>query len=79
MNMLDSYSSHMGNDTSIRVKMSEVGVIMAAIISITTIACLRYLRMNAEDRNPIFANNHASTGISNTMPMDRHININVLI
>ena len=39
--MLTSYSSHMGKATSKSVKISEVGVINAAMIRMMTMACLR--------------------------------------
>ena len=59
----------MGVATSESVKTSDVGVIMAAMIRIMTIACRLYLRMKEEDMKPSLANNHAKTGISNTIPI----------
>ena len=71
--MLISYNTHIGNATSESVKTSDVGVIIAAITRIITMACLRYLRMKSAERKPNFANSHDSIGISKTMPIARHI------
>ena len=57
----------MGSETMKRVKMSEVGVMIAATTSIITMACFRYFFMNSAFRKPNFANIHATTGISNTI------------
>lgn len=56
--ILISYSNHIGNATSNSVKTSEVGVMVAATTRMTTMACLRYLRMKPAERNPNLANSH---------------------
>lgn len=67
--MLTSYNNHIGNTTSDNVNKSDVGVITAAITSMITMACLRYLHMKSADSNPNLANNYERIGISKTNPM----------
>ena len=60
-----------GTKTAIIVGMSDVGVIKAASIKITTMACLLYLRINAGVIMPIRLIKYTTTGISNTKPNAR--------
>ena len=52
--ILNSYSPHIGSATNDSVKMSDVGLIMAATTRITTIACLRYFYLNFFSSHAIF-------------------------
>lgn len=62
----------MGIETIVNVNTSDVGVMMAAIINVTTMACLLNLRNKLLLINPNFASNHAMIGISNRMPIMAH-------
>ena len=72
-NILISYKIHIGKDTRVNVNISDVGVMIAAIIRIITIACFLYLRMNPFEIKPSFPKSQQSTGISNTIPIAIHI------
>ena len=76
INTLTSYNPHIGNATNDKVNTSEVGVITATT-RMTTMACLRYLRMKSAERNPNFANNHDRIGISKTNPIANDMVISV--
>lgn len=67
--MLISYNITIGKLTTKSVNISDVGVIMAAIIKIATYECLRYLRIMSDERMFIFPNSQESRGISKTIPM----------
>lgn len=69
----------MGNATKDKVNTSDVGVIMAEIINITIIECLRKRRINPTDNMPSLAINQHKTGNSNTIPIKTLIISNVPI
>ena len=77
--MLISYSAPIGRLTTRSVKMSDVGVIMAAIVNIATYECRRYLRIISDERIFIFPKSQESSGISKTMPIanDNMIRVSV--
>lgn len=77
--ILTSYNSHMGNATTDNVNMSDVGVIMAAIINMAIMACLRKRFINPADNISSFANSQQSTGSSNRIPIHAHISSKVSI
>ena len=77
--MLISYNSHIGNATINSVKASVVGVIIAAMISIATIAWRRIERIILRLTSPIRPKSQLTTGSSNTIPITRLIIISVSI
>ena len=75
--MLASYSSHIGNATIRSVKASVVGVIIAAITKMATMACLRHIRITEALRSPILPKSQLTTGSSKTIPITSVIVSNV--
>ena len=71
--MLASYSSHIGNATIRSVKASVVGVIIAAITKMATMACLRHIRIIEALRSPILPRSQLTTGSSKMIPITRLI------
>ena len=67
----------MGNDTSSRVNTSDVGVMIAAMARILTMAWRRYRRMKVAEIKLNLASNQHRMGISKTMPIIKFIIISV--
>lgn len=66
---LISHKPYIGKKTANNVNGSPVGVINPAVINNTTIACRRYFLKKPRVSKPIFPNNHANNGNSNTAPI----------
>ena len=77
--MLTSYSIPIGRLTTTSVKISDVGVIMAAMVNIATYECRRYLRIISDERIFIFPKSQESSGISKTIPIANDSMIRVSI
>ena len=69
--MLISYSSQIGSETMMSVMISAVGVMMAAMMRMATIAWRRYSLIHDAFNMPKRASSHEMTGISKTMPKTR--------
>lgn len=71
--MLLSYNSHIGSETMRSVKMSDVGVMTADMMRITTMAWRRKRLIHSARSIPKRARSQQTTGISKTMPKARLI------
>lgn len=65
--------------TSNKVNISDVGVMIAAITSMTTIACRRKRLIKAEERIPSLPRSQHKTGNSNRIPISKVIIVSVSI
>ena len=77
--ILISYSSQMGSDTTKSVMTSVVGVMMAATMSIATMAWRRYCRMVERRSTPMTPSNQHTMGSSKTVPIISDMQMNVSI
>ena len=67
----------MGSETTSSVMMSAVGVMMAAMMRMATMAWRRYSAIHVCFNIPKRASSHAMTGISKTMPKTKDISSRV--
>ena len=73
MRMLASYSTHIGRLTIHSVKMSAVGVMIAAMMRMATMAWRRYFFIHCALMIPNLASNQLITGSSKIIPKTNDI------
>ena len=73
-----SYKNTRGKETNIWLNTSG-GVIIAAKVSTSTKACLRYFFKNEAVINPVLLKKNISTGSSKITPDERITELNVLV